>query len=140
MRKKGVSSDFIEKRDLELMRLWNMAKQYAYEDKTRQYQMKDLYDLVSTLPCNGFYVSEESAWRYIQSRRKGRTPHLKSRHRRILFERLYDIVMSLRLRASYVPIELKRLMYKAMMMRAPCIGLSPAGIRRQIERLTKQTQ
>ena len=140
MRKRGVSSDFIKKRDSELLRLWNMARQYAYEDKDKLYKVQDLYELVSTLPCNGFFISEDSALRYICARRNGKTPHLKSRHKRILYERLYDIVMSLRIRASYVPMDTKKLMCKAMMMRAPCIGLSPARIRSEIERLTKQTQ
>lgn len=139
MKRKGAPSEITEKRDAELLRLWNMAKQLMYEDKEKKYSVFDVYKLMSTLPCNGFHVSEDSAWRYIEARRKGKTPSLKSKNKRLLYEKLYDIVMQLRIRAEYVTVSTQALMYRAMTFRAPCIGLSAARIRSEIERLTKHT-
>lgn len=124
-----------EERDIELLRLWKAAKKIVYADKDRRYNVIDMYQLVSTMPCNGFHVSEDSAWRYIQHRRKGRTPALKSKYKRVLYEKLYELVMSMRTNAVYAHVSTKMLMYKAMNYRAPCIGLSPARIRSEIERL-----
>lgn len=137
MKKKGALSGTNKKRDAELLRLWNMARQLMYDDKNKSYLVLDVYELMSTLPCNGYHVSDDSAWRYIESRRKGKTPKLKSPYKRKLYERLYDTVMALRIRADYVSASTQALMYRAMTFRAPCIGLSPARIRSEIERLTR---
>ena len=135
MKTNGAPRDLSERRDPELLRLWNTAKHVVYEDKEKRYNVFDVYQLMSTMPCNGFYVGDETAWRYIMARRRGKTPQLKSKYKRMLYEKLYAIVMELRTEPRYAHMSTKTLMYKAMNYRAPCIGLSPARIRSEIERL-----
>ena len=133
--KANAPSEITTMRDIELLRLWSRAKNIVYEDKDKGYSVLDVYQLMSTMPCSGFHISDVSALRYIKARRNGKTPPLKSKYKRMLYERLYDIVMDLRTDARYAHLDTRLLMYKAMNYKAPCIGLSPARIRSEIERL-----
>ena len=137
MKKKGAASEVSQGRDQELMRLYHKAMSIAYADRDKRYTVRDIYVIVSMLPCNRYYISEDNAWRYVNERVRGKkTISIKGKRRR-LYETLYAKVMQLKLQSDNAMCTTRTLVYRAMQQEAPCIGLSPERIRSEIERIKR---
>ena len=137
MKRKGAASEVSQGRDQELMRLYRKAMSMAYADRSKKYTVKEIYAVISTLPCNRYYISEDNAWRYVNERMRGKPSFTLKGKRKTLYESLYAKVEKMRLQASNAMITTKALVYRAMATEAPCIGLSSARVRNEIERIKR---
>lgn len=126
MKRKGHISQTLIRRDrIILPELYRRAKRLA----TYPTSAMNIYHIMTTLPTDRFYISDDAALAYI---RKiffhNIQPTFRTPERRKLYEALYKEVQEMMKEEKYQKLGLNTTTILALMRPAPCVGLSARAI------------
>ena len=132
MKHKGsITETYIHRDNVVLPALFRKAKEMASYPTT----MKELCQIVASLPVPCFCISDDAALNYMRCRiLKGRIKHFKSDYKNRLFEALYQTVRALmKVQSSKFKVQsIKSYTLQALDRPAPCVGLTPDEIQRKL--------
>ena len=129
MKYKGhISQTYIRRDNYILPELYKRAKNEAEYPTS----LNKIFRIMADLPTDRYYISDDAALIYVRKRYlHGEITQFRTPERQRLYESLYAEVMKMMEEERYKRAGIAETTICALMRPAPCVGLSPEGIRKK---------